>query len=1314
MQTNRWIIFFTLCFTNLISICAQSSTSDLFKRWMIQEINRGSYDKALNYFNQTEFVFVQDDYDFSLDIEKYDSFCVYAFEKNISDEQKIQLYKYSADYAYFYADYLYSEKDYNEAKNLFELAIQFYNPIQEFYPLENVFSYNMLGNVLSTNQNYQDAITCYKYALRLMDSHQLGDTLGMYQTVINNLLIQTDTLSILQALEEVSSGFQKLPTITVAHYDMLYVIAKLNFELHEYKKSFDYCYFLYKITQNDTVYNKIALDGLLLNSINTGDYAKAEYYIREGADVNCKMWVTAPLFYAMLQDNLKFRNYNRDVKKDDFTELLLRFGAIVDNGGSDLETAVILEDFRLCYLLLQYGADPNKLIYNNSMTIIEFAQHKGLKRFAKLLKSKRTYTETLTIQELDVLYKGAHVNRDFELTQRYAEQALEQFDEEIEEATYSGFRTREQILFYYVSALINQALTAETNGEYTLAENLIRKAIQYEEERNKYPNPPSLGFSDLDEVLLGTIIGRTGNADKNILAINNFEHIYKHAQRNRYYWISVAKMAQYYHNNDMRQESYTAYTQLIDYCYSVDNPIDSIGETNYILMLQNFSFLQNNPKDSILLQKEFQHAQTLFWNSCGNDSLCYYEKLVSLGNHIFDKDEYATILKKCMNYILDLKDTTFSNKLLDLEILTIFNKFQYDSMSLEDKIEYVHEAFPFMDNLHRYLPAGQSLLISQWIHCNFDLQQWDKIIYMLPQYVNMTRNKVRSQLATKSSEMATAWLHNKDPFYLDHYINVAISRTVNPSSQSIAAMYNHELFKKGLLLRNNDHLRQYIMEAKDTSAIYLYDKIQTLRVQREKLNENRQNDSLVVAMSKEIDNKERLLYSLSHTYQEQVQTDNISWKDIQNSLKPNEVAIEFVNFGYIDQYYALLLRKEFDAPRIVHLPNFKRHPKEDKDFWMDIYHKDLEMYEKYNWSDNLRPKKPHFLEFSGSASIVYEYGANGSDLYQALWEPLKEYIAKGETIYFAPSGILHQLSVEALPYDTTHTIGDMYNLIRVSSTRELAISKKSKKYATATLFGGIQYDVSAEDICAASEKYIFDNPSVFRSVDIDTTNRGTVEYLEWSKLEVENINNLLKKQKLRVNVYTATMANEESIKAISGKKQNILHIATHGFFWTDSIANKQEYFTPRSVSTTDQAPVSIDPLNRCGLYFAGANLALSGNRSELPETVQDGILTAKEVSLLDLRETDLVVLSACETGKGEVTGDGVFGLQRAFKMAGVQTIIMSLWPVNDQATQLLMTEFYNNWIGKHQSKREAFRNAQKTVRTKYEEPEYWAGFIMLD
>ena len=125
-------------------------------------------------------------------------------------------------------------------------------------------------------------------------------------------------------------------------------------------------------------------------------------------------------------------------------------------------------------------------------------------------------------------------------------------------------------------------------------------------------------------------------------------------------------------------------------------------------------------------------------------------------------------------------------------------------------------------------------------------------------------------------------------------------------------------------------------------------------------------------------------------------------------------------------------------------------------------------------------------------------------------------------------------------------------------------------------------------------------------------------------------------------------------------------------------------------------------------------MALQGHGSELPSDVQDGVLTAREISSMDLRACDLAVLSACATGVGEYSEDGTLGLQRAFKQAGVRSLIMTLWPVNDSAAQLMMTEFYRNWITNHQSKREAFRNAQNTVRHKYVEPEYWAGFVMLD
>ena len=182
--------------------------------------------------------------------------------------------------------------------------------------------------------------------------------------------------------------------------------------------------------------------------------------------------------------------------------------------------------------------------------------------------------------------------------------------------------------------------------------------------------------------------------------------------------------------------------------------------------------------------------------------------------------------------------------------------------------------------------------------------------------------------------------------------------------------------------------------------------------------------------------------------------------------------------------------------------------------------------------------------------------------------------------------------------------------------------------------------------------------------------------------------------------------------------------------------------TPQNISY-------INPLDRCALLFAGANIALNGRSKTLPAGVDDGILTAKEISNLDFRTTDIVVLSACETGLGDITGDGVFGLQRAFKMAGAQTILMTLWQVDDDATQRLMTAFYR-YLSSGQSKRQALHNAQQYIcnytETKdaeipstsadkykhkgktgsykaanevittqpYSDPYFWAGFILLD
>ena len=134
-------------------------------------------------------------------------------------------------------------------------------------------------------------------------------------------------------------------------------------------------------------------------------------------------------------------------------------------------------------------------------------------------------------------------------------------------------------------------------------------------------------------------------------------------------------------------------------------------------------------------------------------------------------------------------------------------------------------------------------------------------------------------------------------------------------------------------------------------------------------------------------------------------------------------------------------------------------------------------------------------------------------------------------------------------------------------------------------------------------------------------------------------------------------------------------------------------------------------LKRSGLIMAGANPAWT--EGHILPNVEDGILTAEEISYLDFRNTSLAIISACDSGLGEVNNDGVEGLQRAFKSAGVQTLVVTLWKVDDSATELMMTEFYKNLI-KGSSRREAFDLARSTVKSKYPDPYYWAPFVMID
>jgi CHAT domain-containing protein len=215
---------------------------------------------------------------------------------------------------------------------------------------------------------------------------------------------------------------------------------------------------------------------------------------------------------------------------------------------------------------------------------------------------------------------------------------------------------------------------------------------------------------------------------------------------------------------------------------------------------------------------------------------------------------------------------------------------------------------------------------------------------------------------------------------------------------------------------------------------------------------------------------------------------------------------------------------------------------------------------------------------------------------------------------------------------------------------------------------------------------------------------GDIPVLPGTKVEIDGISKVLKASGYQVKQFTQKLATEANLKSVQGP--TLMHIATHGYFLKD-VENMGSAFGISLENAND------NPLLRSGLMLAGAGTTVSGKRMPNLESNDNGILTAYEAMNLNLEGTDLIILSACETGLGDIkAGEGVYGLQRAFLVAGADALIMSLWKVDDAATQQLMSNFYTSWI-KLGNKQKAFKQAQMQLMAKYKDPYYWGAFVMM-
>lgn len=511
--------------------------------------------------------------------------------------------------------------------------------------------------------------------------------------------------------------------------------------------------------------------------------------------------------------------------------------------------------------------------------------------------------------------------------------------------------------------------------------------------------------------------------------------------------------------------------------------------------------------------------------------------------------------------------------------------------------------------------------------------------------------------------------------------------------------YDNELLYKGVILRNSEKLSRFIKNSGDEILIKDFDSLRLLKDQilEYKLKRNIRNSINYSEKETLAESKERILVKHLSKYgyigEKKL---NTSWIDVQNKLTKNDVAIEFVNFKYKSQYNsdstlygALVLRPSYKEPKFVYL------------------------FEQRQLDSII--KKQHNISDSSYLNQLYQYGFSGKKLHELIWKPIDSLLQGAKMVFVAPSGILHTINLSALPISNNLRVGDSYNLKIVGSTGE--ILSNNEQYLNdlsinkAWLFGGIDYNNVRFTVPKLDTNNEF-NYSVSRN---SSTQSGIEkwDYLLNTLYEVTSIDSLCRKNNINTSFVSGNMASKTVFKNISGEtKPFILHLATHGFFFPDNKNKAEELNVIPLDIRKNIIKMSDNPLLRSGLIFSGANKTWSSLNYQ-SDTTDDGILTALEISNLDLSEAKLVVMSACETGLGDIKGsEGVFGLQRAFKLAGAKKIIMSLWKVPDAQTKELMKLFYQKCFTGF-SISDALKSAQTEMGKKYP-PYYWAAFKLLE
>jgi len=554
------------------------------------------------------------------------------------------------------------------------------------------------------------------------------------------------------------------------------------------------------------------------------------------------------------------------------------------------------------------------------------------------------------------------------------------------------------------------------------------------------------------------------------------------------------------------------------------------------------------------------------------------------------------------------------------------------------------------------------------------MNQYESADSIWHEFIPQNMNRLRSNYLFLPNEQRTKYSNTFSTINTNFY-----SFAVQSKSQSTKQLAtNYLLNTKSLALDYGVSTNQLIKEINDSTLTNQHEKLFRL---------NKQLADVEILTAEEQKAKGLSLLDLQENYaeltsqilrhpqlKEKLETENIGWHDIRKRLTSNEAAIDFLRLYERENrtwvYYGIVIRDDFSNPKFVRLANERT-----------------------------------LSSFLSSSQILQpEYIATSKQrkaLHEAVWAPFKPYLNGVSKIHLSPTSLLHRLPFESLQNEKNGYLASEYEFHYYSALRDVLNKKPSKnKYEDIVLMGHILYDPNDKDAYLKEE---FD----LAQADL----RAGMKPIPKTLNEVREIHKTAELSGLKSTMLTIDAASEDTIQFFVGDHApNILHIATHGVF----LPPLEQDHSDELIGSRLRLRSADNPLQRSALMLYGANESWTKGQRILGSS-EDGILTALEVTALNLQNTDMVVLSACSTGLGEAhINEGIFGLQRAFKLAGVEYIVASLWDVNDVASKDLMVLFYDHLLLKNQSPAIALRNAKLEMKNKGAKPEHWAGFILIE